>query len=395
MATLAKKGKRWYAVLSEHDNQGRRKQVWVSLKTERKREAEVRLADLVTKQQKGEFVRSNRMPLAEYLETWLERLPGLNIRQRTVDGYEEKMRNHVIPYLGAIPIRDLEPDMIQALYRRLLLSGRKDGKGGLAPQTVRLVHRTLSEALTSAVKLRLLARNPAEAATAPRVKRKDINTLDEAGVYTLLNMAKTELGGLYYEMLFLDLYTGIRRSELLGLRWCDTDLDFAAISIVQSLHLPKGYKTPIIEETKPGGSRRQISLSPDAVAVLREHKSNQVDMKADLGVWWDEKGFVFCKPDGSPFLPNSVTHAYLKIARRAGLEGVRLHDLRHSHATLMLKAGIHPKIVQERLGHSSISMTLDTYSHVVPGLQEQAALRFEEGLKAHKEQADEVPLSVG
>jgi integrase len=184
---------------------------------------------------------------------------------------------------------------------------------------------------------------------------------------------------MYHPLIHLAVYTGMRRSELLGLRWRDVDLDMATLSITQVMHHLNDGRI-IFQEPKSQKGKRQIALSPSAVLALRDHKQQQELGRLLTGVPLKPDDLVFSHPDGSPLLPNSVTHAFIKVIRRAGLNGIRLHDLRHTHATLMLRQGIHPKIVQERLGHATISITLDTYSHVTPGLQQAAALRFEEGL---------------
>jgi len=166
---------------------------------------------------------------------------------------------------------------------------------------------------------------------------------------------------------------------MLGLRWRDVDLDKAKVSIVQNLQRLPGWGF-IIQETKSSKGRRQVTTSPSATLMLREHRMQAEAACVLLGRTLREDQLVFSHPDGSPVDPDSVSHAFIRIARKAGLPATRLHDLRHTHASLMLKAGVHPKVVSERLGHATISITLDTYSHVLPGIQEAAALRFEEGL---------------
>jgi integrase len=190
---------------------------------------------------------------------------------------------------------------------------------------------------------------------------------------------KVATGSIFHHVFYLALFTGMRRGEILGLRWRDVDLDKAKVSIVQNLQrLPgRGF---IIQEPKSSKGRRQVTLSPSATLMLREHRMQAQAARVLLGRTLREDDLVFSHPDGSPVDPDSVSHAFIRIAHKAGLPGTRLHDLRHTHASLMLKAGVHPKVVSERLGHATISITLDTYSHVLPGIQEAAALLFEEGL---------------
>jgi integrase len=198
--------------------------------------------------------------------------------------------------------------------------------------------------------------------------------MNESDIHIFLEFAKSTP---YYAIFYLALFTGMRRSELLALRWCDIDLLRCQVSVTRTIHqLHNG--DIIFSQTKTDKSRRLIALSPSTAIVLREHKEQQEQIRQMLGLTLTDDDLIFCQTDGKPLLPDSITHAWMKLARRTGLKGIRLHDARHAHASLMLKQGVHPKIVQERLGHSSIQITLDTYSHVAPGLQQAAANRFDD-----------------
>ena len=167
--------------------------------------------------------------------------------------------------------------------------------------------------------------------------------------------------------------------ELLGLRWSDVDLDMANLSVVQALYKRSGICKMV--EPKSSKSRRQIALSPSLALLLRDYKTEQQAQRILLGAPMVDSNLVFSRIDGKPLDPGTISHTSAKVLKKAGLPHIRFHDLRHSHATLLLKAGIHPKIVSERLGHANIGITLDTYSHVLPGLQERAARRFDEMLE--------------
>jgi integrase len=203
-----------------------------------------------------------------------------------------------------------------------------------------------------------------------------MHTLSEDDVHTFLEAAKKTP---YYALFYTALYTGMRRSELLALRWSDVDLLLCQIYVTRTLHhLRDGsivYRAP-----KTAKGRRMIALSPSTALVLKKHEEKQEAMCAMLGIPLEDDDLMFSQADGKALLPDTVSHAWMKLAKRLGMPEIRLHDARHSHASLMLKQGIHPKIVQERLGHASIQITLDTYSHVAPGLQEAAAARFDEAL---------------
>jgi len=202
-------------------------------------------------------------------------------------------------------------------------------------------------------------------------------TLSQEQVVAFLNEAAT---GAYYNLFYVALYTGMRRGALLGLRWKDVDLDLAQLSVSQTIQRISG-RGFVLQEPKTAKSRRAIALSPSVCILLRQRQAHQFEEKLLLGVSCRDDDLVFARRDGWPLDPSTITHAFGQIVKRAGLPHIRFHDLRHTHATLMLKQGIHPKIVSERLGHSNISISLDTYSHVLPGLQEAAARRFEEDLQ--------------
>ena len=198
----------------------------------------------------------------------------------------------------------------------------------------------------------------------------------------------------YHELFAVALYTGMRRSELLGLPWKDVDVYLAQLSVTQTRHRlsSKGF---IFGKPKTAKSRRIIALSPTVCILLRQLRERQIAEWLLLGIRLQDDDLVLSKPDSKPLDPSTITHTFRKVLKRAGLPTIRFHDLRHTHASLMLKQGVYPKIVSERLGHSSIGITLDTYSHVMPGLQAAAALRFEEGLRQAAEQSVEKMLANG
>ncbi len=319
-------------------------------------------------------MKPGKTTLAEYREKWLKDYAWPNLAPRTAEGYEHICRRHLMPSLGNTTLTALKPEHLQRYYSEKLVGGRCDGKGALSPRTVRHHHVTLHDALEHAVKWGLLVRNPADAVTPPRYQRHEMHTLDEQGIHTLLEAAKATP---YYALYYTALYTGMRRSELLALRWSDIDLVMCELSVTRTLHHLRDGSF-IYRQPKTAKSRRMIALSPSTALVLKEHKEKQETDHLLMGVPLKVSDLVFSHIDGKPLLPDTVTREWIRLTRRVGLPGIRLHDARHTHASLMLKQGIHPKIVSERLGHSSIVITLDTYSHVSTGLQEAAALKFDE-----------------
>lgn len=371
----------WTIVLSlgRDEATGKKQQQWVSVKGT-KRDAEKRLDELLHDLNIGAYVQPTKLTLAQYLEQWLKDYAETNTAPRTYERYCELMRLHVVPALGTIPLTSLQPHHIQAYYGRALKTGRRDGKGGLSAQTVHHIHRILFAALRYATKHNIVGRNVAEAVDPPRPKFREMTVADNEGVNRLLEAVKDTH---YYPIFFTAAYTGLRRSELLGLPWGNVDLDMAALSVTDTIHYMKDGRV-VIRQPKSRHSRRNIALSPVLAIMLREHKAKQAEFKKALGLDLQDSDLVFSHPDGTPIRPDTVTRAFKHYAELVGLPTTRFHDLRHTHATLLLKQGVHPKIVSERLGHSGVAITLDTYSHVLPGLQEEAARRFDEVMQQAK-----------
>jgi integrase len=260
----------------------------------------------------------------------------------------------------------LRPEHIQRYYTRLVSEG--DGSGPLSAQTVLHHHTMLHGALRHAVRTGLIPRNPADAVEPPRPRRYEARTLTAEEAQTLL---RAIAGTRWHAFVALAVTAGLRRGELLGLRWSDLDLDAGRLSVRQQVLRVRGQTT--IEPVKTARSHRPVALSAGMAAVLREHRARQEEARRAAGELWQDHGLVFPRGDGRPANPSTVTHEFADLLERAGLPHVRLHDLRHTMATLLLAAGAHPKVVQERAGHATVGITLDLYSHVQPTLQDEAA----------------------
>ena len=348
------------------DPQGKRRQQWLSVKGTKK-EAEKRLSELLHQLDTGTFMRPSKTTLAEYLERWLTDYARPNLSPRGFERYAGIISKHLIPDMGAIRLTQLRPEHLQKLYAVKLNSG-------LSARTVRYIHVVIHKALQTAIKWGLVSRNVADGVDVPHARRSEMQTWGEDEIARFLEAAKTTP---YYALFYLALFTGMRRSELLGLKWNDVDLLLGEVSVTRSLHhLRDG--SYIFTEPKSAKSRRTIALPPSAILTLREHHEKQKLERVMLGIPLTGDDLVFSALEGKPLRPNTITRAWAILAARCGVKVIRLHDARHTHASLMLKQGIHPKIVQERLGHATIAITLDTYSHVAPGLQEAAAKRFDE-----------------
>lgn len=355
---------------------GKRKQKRLTFRGT-KREAEREMTRLLNELNTGSFVEPSKLTVAQYLQRWLDDYAKVNVSAKTFERYGEHIRLHLNPSLGNHLLSNLKPLHIQAHYSKMLQSGRRDGKGGLSPQTVIHQHRVLREALQQAVKWQLLVRNPADAVEPPRAQRDEMAALDEAETACLLGAAK---GTHLYLPILLAVTTGLRRGELLAIRWDDLDLKSSSLCVRQALQQTKegiSFKQP-----KTAKGRRQIALPSLAVEALIRHKGEQAEQRLILGPRYQYQGLVICEEDGQPLNPRNFSKAFAVFVDRRGLKDVRFHDLRHSHATQLLRQNIHPKVVSERLGHATIGITLDTYSHVLPGMQEEAARKLDGALRA-------------
>ena len=333
-------------------------------------EAQKRLRQILTKLDRGIFAKPGKTTLSDYLNTWLQDYCKPSLSPRTLQLYSYICRVHVIPAIGKTTLTELKPQQLQKLYAEKLSSG-------LSARTVQIIHVAIHKALKNAVRTNLLNRNVADAVDKPKIQRTEMHPMTENDLSLFLEAAKQ---GQYYALFYTYLFTGMRRSELLAVRLCDLDLLCLQISVSRTMQYLSGVKNHVtFKEPKSKKSRRLIALSPSTAFVLEEHLKAQEKMRESLELPpIGENDLLFSHWDGSPLLPDSITHAWVKLARKCGLKGIRLHDARHTHATIMLKQGVHPKVVQERLGHSTISTTLDTYSHVSPGMQEAAARGFDD-----------------
>jgi integrase len=363
---ITKRGKDSYSIvisLGKDPDTGKYRYQWVSVKGTKK-DAEKRLSELLHQLDTGAFVNPGRTTLAEYLQRWLQEYAKPNLSPRGFERYESLARVHLIPRLGNIPLVQLTSEQLQKHYTL-------KASEGLSPRSIRYHHVVLHKALETAVKWGLLARNVSDGVDVPHARQTEMRTWDEYEVTRFLEAARDTR---YYALFHTALFTGMRRSELLALQWRDIDLH--QISVNRSLHQLRDGSY-VFTQPKSVKSRRTIALSPSSVLTLSEHKEEQAGIRAMLGLPMRDDDLVFATHDGKPLRPNTVSRAWTALAAHAGLKVIRLHDARHTHASLMLKQGVHPKIVQERLGHSSIQVTLDTYSHVAPGLQEAAAESFD------------------
>jgi integrase len=366
----------WAIVIETRDPvTGKRKPRWHSFRGT-KRAAQIRCAELIAEMQGGRYLEPSRTTLAQYFDRWLDHMKS-QVSPRSHERYAEIARKNLIPLLGAVLLSKLQPVHISTAYATALARGRRDGKGGLSPRTVHHMHRVLKQAVGQAVKWRLLAHNPADLVKPPKVERKEMQSLNADGLVEFIEAART--AGAMFMAVLLAALCGLRRGEIAAVRWRSIDLERAQLSVVAST---EQTEEGIREKETKSGRNRTVALPSIVVDELRRHRLAQAETLLRLGVRLTDDHHVCAREDGEPFQPHSISAAFRKFIQRRGLQQIRFHDLRHSHATQMLASGVHPKIAQERLGHSSISVTLDLYSHVMPGMQEDAAARVDAAMEA-------------
>jgi integrase len=363
----------WAIVIDVRDPQtGKRKRRWHSF-AGTKRQAQVECARLLTETKNGTSVDPSRMTVAAFLERWIEHMEG-QVSPRSHERYAEIARKNIVPLLGGLGLTKLQPAHVSQAYAKALTSGRRDGSGGLSPRTVTHMHRVLREALQQAVRWQLLARNPADAVKSPKVERQQMSVLDTDATAELIETARETA---LFVPILLGVRCGLRRGEVVALRWRNVDLERGQISVVASA---EQTNHGVREKEPKNGKGRTVVLSATEVEELGSHRVRQAQALLALGVRLTDDHHVAARADGQALQPRSLTHAFVKFARQHGFR-IRLHDLRHSHATHMLASGVHPKIAQERLGHSSVGITLDLYSHVLPGMQAEAVNRVDAMLR--------------
>jgi integrase len=336
-------------------------------------EAQAAMNKVLVAVEERSFVAPSKLSLREYLK--IEWLPAIEatIRPSSFRAYKQHVECHICPHLGSVQMQKLSGSQINALYAKLALSGKKDGKSGLSALTIRHVHATLHRALKDAVRWERLMRNPIDAADPPRISgdgTRELKTWSAEQLKAFLDFTEDERLSSLWHVLAM---TGMRRGESLGLRWEDVDLEAGRLAVRRAL-IPNGAVV-VVSEPKTAKGRRTVALDPGTVEALKRQAARQLEDQANKEEW-NDTGLVFTKEDGEAWHPEVITRFFQQAVKRSKLPRIRLHDLRHTHATLALRAGIHPKVVSERLGHATISITLDTYSHAIPAMQEEAAVQI-------------------
>ncbi|NNE98000.1 MAG: site-specific integrase [Pyrinomonadaceae bacterium] len=315
----------------------------------------------------GVFVEPASTSLSDFLDRWLEQIAKNKLRERTFDNYESLIKNHIRPKLGLKRLCDIQSYEIQKLYNEMI-------KAKYSPKTIKHVHNVLSSALKQAVRWKMLIQNPCDLCELPRMERTEMKYFSREETAKFLKTAKDDK---YFAIFLVAIETGMRPEEYLGLKWKDIDFENGNLSVRRALVSQKGGGF-IFTEPKTKNSRRNLPLSKTVVDTLKAHRRKQLEERFKLGADYENLNMVFATGIGTPLLHGNFLRRHFKPIRdKAGLPKIRLYDLRHTTATLLLLDGEHPKVVQERLGHASIVLTLDTYSHVLPTMQKTATDKME------------------
>lgn len=356
-----RKDGRWVARLTIGYEGGKQKRKCIYGRT--REEVAGKLAAALKAKKDGLPVSNDRITFGQFLDKWLEDSVKPSVRPRTFKSYSQLVTRHVAPELGNIRLAKLSPQDIQDLMNRKL-------KAGLSPRSVQYIHAIIRRALVQARKWDLVPRNVAKLVDPPRAQRYEVKALSPEQARAFLDAAKGDrLKALYTVAVAL----GLRRGECLALRWEDIDLEAGTLRVRHTLHHVDGGGWTLAEP-KSANSRRTLGLPQFALAALKDHRKRQLEEKISKGKDWQDHGFVFTSRAGTPL---DGQHLYFrhfkKLLGKAGLPDIRFHDLRHSCASLLLAQGVSPRVIMETLGHSQISLTMNTYSHVMPVLMREAA----------------------
>jgi integrase len=360
-----RKGGGWCAQYTVYTAKGRKRR---TLYGKTRQEVAAKLAKALSDREGGITFDADNLRLGDYLQRWLEDSKKGSVKRVTYEGYARQVRNHLLPTLGRIKLRALTPAHLRGLYR-------EKTETGLSARTVGYIHTTIHNALEQAVKDGLVPRNVADIVKPPQLCREEIQPLTPAQTKTLLEA----VGGDRFEALYvLAVTAGPRQGELLGLKWEDIALDRSLLQVRRTLSSTKGGE-PIFSNPKTAKGRRSVKLTARAVEVLRRHRERQLEEREEVAGLWQNHDLVFPTRVGTPMSRhNLVARSFKPILKRAGLPEIRFHDLRHTCATLMLAVGANPKVAQETLGHANVTITLDTYSHLLPTMQDEVAEKVNE-----------------
>ena len=364
---IIKRGDSWTVrIFLGRDTKGKRKYFNKTIHGTKK-EAQKYLTAKLREKDLGVFIEPASMALNDYLDKWLEEIAKPRLRESTYNQYVWIVKTYIKTKLGLMKLSDIQAYQIQKAYGEMQ-------KKGLSPRTIRYTHNVLSSALKQAVKWRMIIQNPCELCELPRQEKKEMKCLSPIETRKFLEAAKESK---WFVLFLLVIESGLRPEEYLGLQWKDVDFEQRCISIRRAV-IEKEKGGFYFTEPKTKKSRRKIPISNTVLSALKSHKRKQLEYRMKLGAVYQNNDLVFASEVGTPLQRKNLTDRHFKpLIKKAKVTNIRLYDLRHTTATLLLSAGENPKVVSERLGHASIVLTLDTYSHVLPTMQKSATDKLE------------------
>jgi integrase len=359
-----RKDGRWAASISLEG--GKRKTFYGKTR----KDVQEQLKTALYEQQHGKLATGPKQTVEQYFNRWLEEVHKPTIRISTYTKYRNLLDKHILPAIGNVQLNKLTLQKIQALYMLKLQEGYK-------PSTVHAIHEVIHRGLDQAIRWKYITENISEYASLPRVGKQENQTLTTEQAQKLLEAAKDHL---LETLLTVALATGMRRGELLGLRWQDINFETMSLQVCRTVGFGKG-RNYTVNEPKTASGRRRIILPQFAIDALKQHRIQQLERRLQVGSEWIDRDLVFSDSVGNYFPLSSLEYMFQVLLKKAELPHMRFHDLRHSAATILLTMGVHPKVVQELLGHSQISMTMDTYSHVLPSMQQEAMNKLDDAFR--------------
>lgn len=367
---------RWEARYTVGRDPGTGKQIQRSVYGVTQQEVRKKLAQVTTDIDGGTYKEPCKMTLSQWLDIWSTEYLG-GVKPKTVESYCCQLKIHIKPALGAMKLETLNTHMIQKFYNSL--SKERNGKPGLSPKSIKIVHGVLHKALQQAVSIGYIKFNPSDACTIPRVERKEIKPLDNEAITKFLKAIR----GHRFEDVYLTLlFTGMRRGEVCGLTWDHVNLEKGTILINRQLQNIPGQPGAFRLVSTKSSKGRTITVAASVVEILKKHRAKQAEARLLAGPIWEDEDFVFTDDTGSHLSPNTLYHNYKRLVASIGMPDARLHDLRHSYAVAALRAGDDIKTVQGNLGHHTASFTLDTYGHVTEEMKRASADRMNSFIKS-------------
>lgn len=337
-----------------------------------KKEAQAACAELIAKLDKGHYIEGENQFVREYMPLWLEHMKN-KLKDTTFVNYKRAVFKWIIPHIGGLKLTDLKSFHVQELINSMIDQEK-------SPRYIEYVITVLNGAIEYAIEIDILQKNPVKYCSIPRPRRLSNNTWSLKEVNRFLTYAKMD-NPVYYICYLIALKTGMRRGEFLGLTWKNVDFKNKTIRVTQSLVYDGTFR---FTEPKTKNSIRSIAIDDDLIKELKLHKKSQNEFKLAIGPDYNDMDLVCCREDGSPIYPRTLAINFDNVIKKAGVPKIRIHDMRHTHLTLLLELGVHPKVVSERAGHSSTQITMDIYSHVTPTMQRETAEKLNEAFKKAK-----------